>query len=109
MPYDEALAARIRDLLADQPGVTERRMFGGCGFMVDGSMAVAAESDGALMVRIDPADADALLEFPGVTRMVMRERELAGWLLVDSAVLIGDDALAEWVEHGASYARSLDS
>lgn len=48
MAYDDALADRIRALLADEPGLTERRMSGGLGFMLDGHMAAAANSSGGV-------------------------------------------------------------
>jgi TfoX/Sxy family transcriptional regulator of competence genes len=107
MAYDEALAARVRDELGGEAGVTERKMFGGLGFMVDGHMAVAAGSTGDLMVRADPAAGEQWLEEDGVRPMKMRGRPMTGWLLVSTATLGDDAALATWVGRGATYARSL--
>lgn len=107
MAYDEALAGRVRDELRGEPGVTERKMFGGLGFMVDGHMAVAAGSTGDLMVRADPDSATQWLEEEGVRPMEMRGRPMTGWLLVSTAALDDDAALATWVGRGATYARSL--
>jgi TfoX/Sxy family transcriptional regulator of competence genes len=107
MAYDEVLAARVRDDLGGEPGVTEKKMFGGLGFMVDGHMAVAAGSGGDLMVRADPAASEAWLEEVGVRPMEMRGRPMTGWLLVSTAALEDDATLATWVERGATYARSL--
>ncbi|KRF34233.1 TfoX/Sxy family protein [Nocardioides sp. Soil805] len=107
MAYDEALAARVRDELGATAGVTERRMFGGLGFMVGGHMAVAASSSGDLMVRADPADADAWIDGDDVRAMEMRGRPMTGWVLVTTAALTDDTALATWVERGVGYARSL--
>ena len=107
MAYDERLAERVRDALADQPGVTERKMFGGLGFMVDGAMAVAAASAGSLMVRVDPAGSAALVAEDGVAPMVMRGRELAGWLLVEPDAIEGDAQLRRWVDLGVAYVRTL--
>jgi hypothetical protein len=90
MAYDEELARRIDDVLAGEPGVTSRKMFGGLGFMVDGHMAVAAASDGSLMVRADPADAEAWVDGPSVAPMEMRGRPMTGWLLVSPDVLADD-------------------
>ena len=109
MAYDEGLAARIRDATAGEPGVTEKRMFGGLAFLVDGRMAVAAGSHGGLMLRVDPAESDALLGAPHVERMVMRGKELAGWLTVDAEALGTEDDLRRWVGTGLTYARSLPS
>lgn len=107
MAYDEALAARVRDELGGEPGVTERKMFGGLGFMVDGHMAVAAGSTGDLMVRSEPAATEQWLEEEGVRPVEMRGRPMTGWLLVSAGTLDDDTTLATWVERGATYARSL--
>ena len=105
MAYDEDLANRIREQLADRNAVTEKRMFGGLAFLVDGSMAVAASRTGGLMVRVDPAESDDLVEADGVARMVMRGRQMDGWLLVDAERVAGDDELAAWVGRGVAAAR----
>jgi TfoX/Sxy family transcriptional regulator of competence genes len=107
MAYDEELADRIRALLADEPAVTEQRMFGGLGFMVGGNMAVAASGQGGLLVRVDPDETDALVAQPHASRMEMRGREMNGWLRVDAEGARSQDALAAWVQRGVSYARSL--
>ncbi len=106
MAYDEDLANRIRELLADGEAVTEKKMFGGLAFLVNGRMAVAAASRGSLMVRVDPADSDDLVASDGVERMVMRGREMDGWLLVDAANVADGSCLAPWVERGVAVATS---
>ncbi len=107
MTYDEALAARVRDELGGTAGVTERKMFGGLGFMVDGHMAVAASSTGDLMVRADPATSHTWVDGESVRPMEMRGRPMTGWLLVATETLADDATLATWVERGSTYARSL--
>ncbi len=107
MPYDRELADRLRLSLDGEPGVTEKSMFGGLAFLVHGHMAVAASSDGGLMVRVDPADTAALVEEPGARRFAMRGREMDGWLLVDAAVVEDDVALRSWRDRGVAHARSL--
>jgi len=106
MAYDEQLADRIRDLLQGEPDLTEKKMFGGLGFMVAGNMAVAASGQGGLMVRSDPSRAATLVAERHVHRMEMRGRAMDGWLRVDSEAL-DDEQLSRWVTHGADYARSL--
>lgn len=106
MTYDEVLARRIHDLIDGEPGVTSRKMFGGLGFMVDGHMAVAAGSGGALMVRADPADAASWLA-EHVQPMEMRGRAMDGWLLVDQAALADDEQLQVWVDRGVAFVRTL--
>jgi TfoX/Sxy family transcriptional regulator of competence genes len=107
MAYDEQLADRIRQALHGEPGVTEKRMFGGLGFMVAGNMAVAASSQGGLMVRVDPDDGRSLVDGEAVRPMEMRGRTMDGWLLVDSGALADDEELRRWVDRGVAYAGSL--
>lgn len=107
MPYDPELAHRLREALSNEPGLTERAMFGGLAFLLDGNMAVSASSRGDLMVRVDPGQMEALTTEPHVRRFVMRERELDGWLRVDAAGLDGEDDLLRWVRLGVAYARTL--
>ena len=107
MAYDAELADRIRDLLEGEPGLTEKRMFGGLAFLVNGNMAVSASGQGGLMVRSDPGRAGSLVDQQHVRRVVMRGREMDGWLRVDVELLEQDDELERWVNHGLAYARSL--
>ena len=107
MAYDEELADRIRELVADEPALTEKKMFGGLGFLVGGNMAVSASGQGGLLVRVDPAESDELVSSTNARPMEMRGREMKGWLRVDSDDVKTDDALASWVERGVSFARSL--
>jgi TfoX/Sxy family transcriptional regulator of competence genes len=105
--YDEALAARIRDLVASESAVTERKMFGGLAFLVNGNMAVAASGQGGLLVRVDPAESDDLVAASPARTMEMRGREMPGWLRVDDEHVRSKDELTTWVERGVSYAGSL--
>lgn len=107
MAYDEDLADRIRAVAGAEPGLTEMRMFGGLAFLVNGNMAVAAGSGGALMVRADPAESDELVGSGDADPVVMRERTMRGWLNVDRDRLQTGDQLARWVDLGVRYARSL--
>lgn len=107
MAYDEELAHRIREVLQDEPGIREKAMFGGLAFLAGGNMAVAASGQGGLMVRVDPADTAALVDGTGASRMVMRGREMDGWLRVDLAAVDRDEDLRGWVGRGLAYARSL--
>jgi len=105
--YDEDLANRIRELLAGEPDVTEKKMFGGLAFLLAGRMSVAASGRGGLMVRVDPADSDALIQKPHCERMVMRGREMDGWLRVEPEGVRTKRQLEPWVKRGVGYARSL--
>lgn len=106
MAYDEELADRLRLLLGSH-GLTEQKMFGGLAFLRDGHLAVCVSGQGGLMVRTDPADAEALLAQPGVQPMQMQGRTMKGWLRVDAAAVDDDAALRRWAERGLAFAGSL--
>lgn len=107
MAYDEELAARIRQLVADEPGLTEKKMFGGLAFLIGGNMAVAASGEGGVLVRVDPARSDGLVATTSARPMEMRGREMRGWLRVSTDDLRTRRQLAKWVALGTTYARSL--
>jgi TfoX/Sxy family transcriptional regulator of competence genes len=97
MAYDQELANRLRECVQDEPGVTEKRMFGGLAFLIDGNMAVSASSQGGLMVRVDPQEAESLVADGSAQRFVMRGREMDGWLHVrPEAVMTSDDLIRKW-------------
>jgi TfoX/Sxy family transcriptional regulator of competence genes len=105
--YDEELAERIRELLAPERGVDEKRMFGGLGFLINGHMAIAASGQGGLLVRVPPDETDKLLDRAHVSPMVMAGREARGWLRVDSDGVKTKRLLEGWVARAVKYVRSL--
>ena len=107
MAYDERLAERIRELVAGERNLKEQKMFGGLAFLVGGNMAVAASGQGGLLVRVDPAESDALVASTSARPMEMRGRQMQGWLRVDPEHLRTKRQLAKWVGLGTTYARSL--
>jgi TfoX/Sxy family transcriptional regulator of competence genes len=104
--YDEDIANRIREVVAGEAGVTEKRMFGGLAFLINGNMSVSASGRGGILLRVDPAETDALVADPHAERAVMGGRSMDGWLRVDLATL-SDDEVATWIARGVTYARSL--
>ena len=107
MGYDHELADRIRELVAGEEGLAEQRMFGGLAFLINGNMSVAASGRGGLLVRVDPDETDSLVDGEHVTPMVMRGREMRGWLYVGAAAVRDVSQLEDWVSRGVAYARSL--
>lgn len=107
MGYDEDLAGRVRELVATQAGVAEMPMFGGLAFLIDGNMSVSVSGQGGLMVRVDPAETGALVAKPHARPMVMRGREMEGWLRVEAEGVRTKRQLERWVTRGVTYARSL--
>ncbi len=107
MAYDEELANRVRELVQDEDGLTEKRMFGGLAFLINGHMSVSVSSKGGLMLRVDPARTPDLLKARHVEPFEMRGRPVDGWLRVGTEALDSDDELRRWVDDGIGYARSL--
>ncbi len=107
MAYDEDLANRIRELVAGEAGLTEKRMFGGLAFLINGNMSVSASGQGGLLLRVDPDDTDSLLSKPHAQPFVMRGREMQGWLRVDADGVRTKRQLGPWVARGVKYARGL--
>ena len=107
MAYDEELADRLREVLQGEAGLTEKRMFGGLAFLINGNMAVAASSKGGLLLRVDPASTASLVDKPHVGPFEMRGREMDGWLRVDAEAVPTAKDLRSWVRRGVTYARSL--
>jgi TfoX/Sxy family transcriptional regulator of competence genes len=107
--YDEDLANRIRELILAEPGVTEKKMFGGLAFLINGNMSVSASGQGGLLLRVDPDESDALLGKPHANPFEMRGRQMQGWLRVGAEGVRTKHQLERWVARGVSYARSLPS
>jgi TfoX/Sxy family transcriptional regulator of competence genes len=107
MAYDEDLANRIRELIAGDSEVTEKRMFGGLAFLIGGNMSVSVSGQGGLLLRCDPAETDALLSKPHAAPFEMRGRVMDGWLRVSPEGLRTKTQLERWVARGVAYARSL--
>jgi hypothetical protein len=107
MAYDTELADRIRELVAAERGVEEKRMFGGLAFLINGNMSVAASGQGGLLVRVPPADTDKLVAREHVESMVMSGREARGWVRVSVDGVKTKRQLQAWVRRGVDYAKGL--
>lgn len=107
MAYDQLLADRLRELLAGEEAVTEKKMFGGLAFLVRGNMAISASSNGGLLVRVDPADTGACLARPHAALMQMGGRSMNGWIAVAPQGVTTKRELAAWVKRGVSFAKTL--
>jgi len=105
--YDEDLANRIRELIGNEAGVTEKKMFGGLAFLIGGNMSVSVSGQGGLLLRCDPEQTEALLSKPHAAPFEMRGRAMDGWLRVDPEGVRTKRELERWVDRGVAYARSL--
>jgi TfoX/Sxy family transcriptional regulator of competence genes len=107
MAYDEDLADRIRELVGRERELTEKKMFGGLAFLINGNMSVAASGQGGVLVRVDPDEGDRLVAKTKAEPMVMRGRSMSGWLRVPADAVRTKPQLKKWVDLGVGYARSL--
>jgi TfoX/Sxy family transcriptional regulator of competence genes len=105
--YDEHLAQRIRELVAAEPGLTEKKMFGGLAFLINGHMAVSASGRGGLLLHVDHEETDSLLAKPHAHPFERRGREMQGWVRVEAEGVKTKRQLERWVERGVTCTRSL--
>ena len=109
MAYDEDVAHRVRELIGLERGISERRMFGGLAFLLDGNMAVAVSGrdGGALLVRVGPHGRERALASPHARQAVMGGREMRDWVYVAFEGVRTKRELARWVQRAVSFARTL--
>ena len=106
MAFDEGLAVRLRELLADRADITEKRMFGGLTFLLSGNMCVGITGDD-LMVRVGPDGHEAALSRPHAQVMDFTGRSLKGFVYVGPDGVAEDDDLAAWTAGAVAYAETL--
>ena len=106
MPYDEGLAQRVREFLADEPGLSEKRMFGGLAFLLKGNMCVGIVKD-ELMVRVGPDAYHDLVHQPSARKMDFTGKPMKGFVFVEPEGFESDADLRRWVGHGLAYASAL--
>jgi TfoX/Sxy family transcriptional regulator of competence genes len=104
--HDEGLAQRIREVLDERADVSERRMFGGVAFLVNGNMAVGVVKS-ELMVRVGPAAHAEALREAHARPMDFTKRPMKGFVFVAEAGIEEDAQLGRWVERGVRFAASL--
>lgn len=106
MAYDHGLAERVRELLADKPGISEKAMFGGLSFLIDRKMFCGILGDD-FVVRIDPNEAEKLLKKPHVRPMDFTGRPMKGYLYVSTQGYESDEELLEWINRSLKFTSSL--
>jgi hypothetical protein len=106
MAFDEELAARVRTRLGKRGGLTEKKMFGGLAFLLNGNMCCGV-SGHELIVRLDPAQTEKALAEPHTRVFDLTGRTMKGWILVSPEGLATDPALSKWVGVALQYAGSL--
>ena len=106
MAFDEGLAQRLNELLADQPGVTEKKMFGGYGLLVRGNMCCGILGE-RLIARVGPQKYAEALRQPHVKEFNFTGRPMKGWVYVDAAGTDSDEDLERWVRQALDYVLTL--
>ena len=106
MAFSEDLALRVRQSLGEQAGITERKMFGGLCFMVNGNMLGGVMGD-EIIVRVGAEEYDDALELPHASRVDFTGRPMRGFVVISSEGAGSDEGLDEWVERGLKFAVSL--
>ncbi len=106
MAYDEKLGDRIRELLEPRRDITERKMFGGLAFMVNGNMFIGV-SDDDLMVRVGPDDHPEALSRPHARPMDFTGRPMTGYVFVGPAGSRTRKNLEAWTERALIFALTL--
>lgn len=106
MVYSESLASRIRQIFSGRRGITEKKMFGGIGFLLHGNMCVGV-SQTSLIVRLGPEQADAARKQPNVIEFDVAGRPLRGWVMIESEGIETDGQLTEWIERAVDFVETL--
>ena len=110
MAFDETLAEDVRELLAPEAGtteLTEKRMFGGLAFLLGGNMAVVVRGQGGVLLRLDPGAHEDLLAEPDTEPMIMRGREMRGWITLPPTTCADPAVLESWVARAVTYTKTL--
>ena len=106
MVYDELLATRIKAALGPLPGLEEKKMFGGVGFLLNGNMACGVHKNN-LIVRIGAATYFKALTHPNTLPFDMTGKPMAGWIMVEPKGCEKEDDLKAWVRQGLEFAMTL--
>src|SRR5262245_20668747 len=106
MAYSESLAQRIRSALARQRGITEKKMFGGVGFLLHGNMLVGIWKT-SLIVRLAPEAAQAALQQPNVVPFDITGRPMKGWVMIEPDGIETDEQLADWIRQSKEFVCTL--
>jgi TfoX/Sxy family transcriptional regulator of competence genes len=106
MSYDPGLAQRVREALGDRLGISEREMFGGLAFLVDGKMFVGIRNS-SLMARVGSERHADALAMPSVRAMDFTGRPMKGYVYIDPPAIAEDRDLQAWVSWCVEYVARL--
>lgn len=103
----DELTDRIRAIIGHKPGVTEKRMFGGSAFMLNGNMVVGAMSTGALLMRVGPELHDEAKRRQGASALHQAGREMKGFVEVTDDGIYDDDALKDTIDYAWAFVKTM--
>jgi TfoX/Sxy family transcriptional regulator of competence genes len=106
MPYNEDLELRIREILGGLPALTDKKMFGGVGFLVNGNMACGVHKD-ALIIRVGADGYEQALSRPFARPFDITGKTMKGWVMVDAGGYESDADLRNWLQLGVDFALTL--
>jgi TfoX/Sxy family transcriptional regulator of competence genes len=106
MVYSKSLAARIRQIVGNRPGVVEKKMFGGVGFMLGGKMLVGIWQN-SLIARLGPEQGAQALEEPHVREFDITGRAMKGWVMVEPDGIENDGQLSRWIARAVEFVETL--
>ena len=106
MAYDDGLAQRVHELMADLTNFSEKKMFGGICFMVHGNMACGIIGYDVI-VRVGPKNYEAALRKPGVREFDFTGRPMKGWVVISAEIHESDEKLLDWIKQAVDFALSL--
>jgi TfoX/Sxy family transcriptional regulator of competence genes len=105
MAYNAEIADRVLKMMVGREGLTERKMFGGIAFMLNGNMCFGVTNDD-LMVRLGADGLEDALDPPHARPMDFTGRPMKGFVFVDAGA-VGDRVLRQWIQRGVTFAESL--
>ena len=106
-PASEELADRIRAIVGRRAGVTEKKMFGGMCFMLNGNMVVGSMKDGSTLMRVGPDLHEETKQRPGMTPMIQGGREMVGFVLAADESTADDEALRQSIDVAWKFVKSM--
>ncbi len=106
MAYDEHLAKRVRPLFKRKKGFTEKKMFGGVGFLLGGNMCVGVWKE-FLILRLGLDGYETALSDPNTREFDITGKVMRGWVMVEPEGVDDDDDLSEWVNQAVKFVRTL--
>lgn len=106
MPYSKSLAERVQRTLREVRGVSEKKLFGGVGFLLDGNLLVAVWQ-ASLIVRLGADQAAMALKLPHVREFDVTGRPMKGWVMIEPDGLDSDRQLADWINRALEFVSTL--